>query len=372
MYAAAILQLAIAILVSFALLGTSIGSQSRHLNQSNHKMILSTTLVEFHKTQCYFASAISIASIVVSEAMHYSEPEVKFSNFMILIPLALNGSVPVVATIQMISKYARLTWHTISLTAISLLLSTITLVKAYRAWGFATENSRPDQTDQMARLICGSKATDLNPLSPSTIDFAIVWLIYAFCVICFLATIIKHVCTFTEQGKQRNFCTKSSIGEYVTKNKRVLKILRALVNPVSLGMWLLCFTYVFYIYDKFRVNSFVSPEWTFGQIVAIAVWVPSIVEFLYMEIRKFFALIFFLEIARGTDEKHALVGIEEASKYRYPPGWRVVSGLVRASAGLANLELMRAATSTSPNAGSVSNVEDPQEDVEAATLESHG
>lgn len=39
----------------------------------------------------------------------------------------------------------------------------------------------------------------------------------------------------------------------------------------------------FWLYSLFLRHSLVSKVWTFGQIIAVTVWAPSIVKFLYIE-----------------------------------------------------------------------------------------
>ena len=52
-------------------------------------------------------------------------------------------------------------------------------------------------------------------------------------------------------------------------------------------LWVLCFAYHFYLYSLFVKWNLISMEWTFGQIIAIIVWVPSFVEYFYIAHGKF-------------------------------------------------------------------------------------
>lgn len=209
---------------------------------------------------------------------------------MVVIPLALNGCVPVVSTLQIISRYARLSWHTISLAMVSLLLSTIALVKARSVWGLWSMTTDPDANDQwryqMTRLVCGSDAKNLNNLSSSVIDFTIVWLIYSFCIVYFLACVTGHILTHTNYGLRISQSLRTFFYENLPETKRIRLVVSTLGNATIMILWLSFFAYSFFIYDRFRKSNFVSPEWSFGQIVAIAVWVPSIVDFVYMERRQ--------------------------------------------------------------------------------------
>ena len=57
--------------------------------------------------------------------------------------------------------------------------------------------------------------------------------------------------------------------------------------PVLLLIWALYFVYHFYLYSIFTKSIVVSPSWTFGQIIAVTVWAPFIVEYLYLEQGEF-------------------------------------------------------------------------------------
>ncbi|KAL9613392.1 MAG: hypothetical protein Q9167_002040 [Letrouitia subvulpina] len=288
-FTSAILQLVIAIGGSFALLAATAMQRIRGLGRLKHTAVISVALIEFHKSQCYFMSAVSVASIVLSNTISTYDSPLPFQSFMIVIPLALNGCVPVVSTLQMISRYARLSWHTISLAMVSLLLSTTALAKARSVWGIWSGTTDPDANDperyRMAILVCGSDAQNLNNLNSNVIDFTIVWLIYSFCVVCLLACVTSHALRHTKFGLYISHSLRTTFDGTLSKTKRIRLILKNLGNATIMILWILCFAYTFFIYDQFRKSNLVSPEWSFGQVVAIAVWVPSIVEFVYMERR---------------------------------------------------------------------------------------
>ena len=53
---------------------------------------------------------------------------------MLTVPLALNGLVPTIFTLLIISRYGRLSWPTMLLSLLTVALSSVSLSTTYRAW----------------------------------------------------------------------------------------------------------------------------------------------------------------------------------------------------------------------------------------------
>lgn len=51
--------------------------------------------------------------------------------------------------------------------------------------------------------------------------------------------------------------------------------------------WALCFAAQFTLFAVFAEHYFISNTWILGQIIAVAVWVPSIVESIYIDFSQF-------------------------------------------------------------------------------------
>ena len=47
--------------------------------------------------------------------------------------------------------------------------------------------------------------------------------------------------------------------------------------------WLLCFAAQFYLFAAFIRHDLINYEWSLGQIIAVTVWIPCVVEYLYIE-----------------------------------------------------------------------------------------
>lgn len=109
---------------------------------------VATVLVEFHKSQCYFVSAIQVASIFINVQQDPRLRTISETDNLPVFPLSLglaftmNGVVPIAFSLCTIAKYARLSWHIVLLSLITMTLSTLGL-------GFVTDMFRDDVLNGM-------------------------------------------------------------------------------------------------------------------------------------------------------------------------------------------------------------------------------
>lgn len=282
----------------FALIGLSTwrtwkrqGSRLQHYPQQSANLI--TALTEFHKHQCYFLSAIEIAVIYMCKTFHIGNQQI--DSFTIAVPLALNGCVPQVFVLLFVTVYGQLTWFIIGLTAANLSLSTWALAESRSVWRYGADSHNMDADRvmipqyELRKSICGSQGAHLNVLQRDFAKDGFIWSIYVYCVILFLMCVLKHLLQnpLPLAMNRRISSTKWSIkfldmiqGRLQGRTSRAIL---ATVGSMLLAIWLLIFAYLFYLYAYLKGNRFISTEWNFGQIVAIGVWIPSIMEFLYIE-----------------------------------------------------------------------------------------
>ena len=155
--------------------------------RSRQEDILNTAYLQFHKHQCYLVSAIEIAAIMRLKLGAGGEAEQRISSYLIDVPLALSGSLPVTFGLIVLSRYNRLTWYLILLTILPICLSSSSLYTTSEMWkGFYGEMlDGVDQpyrnADQLKNMVCGSRAGELNPLYPAYFNSGIVWTIQAIC-----------------------------------------------------------------------------------------------------------------------------------------------------------------------------------------------
>ena len=62
-------------------------------------------------------------------------------------------------------------------------------------------------------------------------------------------------------------------------------------SRLSMGLfvltWSLSFGYQFYLYNIVFSNAEIDTTWSFGQIVAITIWAPCLVEYLNLELSEY-------------------------------------------------------------------------------------
>lgn len=204
---------------------------------------------------------------------------------------------PVIFILLAISQYTSLTWHILALTGVTVALFSVAISQAWWYWPGGTHNpKRPEGASALqdelvvARQVCGSRATNLDILHASDLHAPIMWLVYVFCICCFFGCIAWHI---RQQRAVKNRVIEDT--DKVGTRRPLIRFnfrghrRRHIINIGKLTLlvlFLLCFAYQFYIYAVFQQRKLISMDWSFGQIVAIIVWAPSLVEFLYLERRK--------------------------------------------------------------------------------------
>lgn len=126
-------------LILFGILYIAFSQSINGRRRKTQMMSLFTALVEFHKAQCYFISAIQTAALVFARQAYGLDPISHGSqtppvyDILLSVILSMNGLIPVIFTLSCISLYSRLSWHIIVLTFVTVTLSSGTLI-SMRKW----------------------------------------------------------------------------------------------------------------------------------------------------------------------------------------------------------------------------------------------
>lgn len=257
-----------------------------------HKEALLAALVDFHKAQCYFSSTMQITALLLDyQSTGTLDP--LDSNATLL--LATSGFLPIVLTLACIIRYGRSSWYLFILSLISFALAATTLGSYGDSASSGIEAdllhfdyvSTPScafltssPTDPALLHFCGKLPSDLHALDTLVLVSRRVWAMFANCLVwlayCFWATIRDVTNEYKAfRRKYPAVATKlQTVGEY-----RLLALLY--IIP-----WSACCAYQFYLFSIFISNSLISKTWTFGQIIAVTVWVPSVVEYGYILLSK--------------------------------------------------------------------------------------
>lgn len=267
--------------------------------------ILVTAVVEFQKAQCYFAGAIQIATLVLAagQGSYSSDDWDDYINDELFYIIATNGYIPVVFTLAYISKFGRRSWYLISLSSFSMILSTVTLAEVGRIF-----NGVPADYATDGSVLCGDcgghNAKDLiaawcppKTSTPYVGNFRaakgwwnwVIWLICLFWLV------------FTASEMDMSILTKFA-GRWLPGHRylqQVGRVVRKIGSPLAKVWgelrlfyiffpfsWTVAFGYQYGGFVLFFLHSEIANSWTFGQIVAITVWVPCVAEFIYLLRRK--------------------------------------------------------------------------------------
>ena len=261
---------------------------------------------------------------------------------MLSVAFSVNGFLPVTLTLACILWYHRLTWHIIILSLVPLGLSAGSLALVTRYWNTNgnTFTYKPYQKASYEAIrtvssICGSSDPSASGLD-TTVNVPLIRLIYVYCLSWTAWCVFCHFSQRSDTSFEDDAWIKrltKPMAEYIGNGRLhwYLKAFRSLILSV---LWLLSFVYLFYLYSIFPRNELIPHGWNYGQIIAIVIWLPVVIELIYLSISEYCCL----NHSQCYTEVN-LDGVEDGSNYRFPPGLQVVKTIVRPSTGLANLEL---------------------------------
>ncbi|KAK0516997.1 hypothetical protein JMJ35_000152 [Cladonia borealis] len=271
-------------------------------------------LVNFHTTQCYFASTVQVAALwIVTGNINIPEGVVSSEDYFYiygafidnsaLVVLATSGFIPVTFGLATIMRFGHPSWHLIRLSLVTFALATATLATFYH---YDSQYSKLDNYlsslqhdgyledgtcaiggnvgDTVFRL-CGSSLLNNNTISGSTITQWWIWAAWANCMVymllCFVSKLMgprppKMACSKLNSAPSHHPGIKLPGRIMGRLNGRLLIFI---VTPA------LCLSVQFYLITAFNRHHLVSQVWTFGQIIAVAFWLPSVFEY-YKDVFK--------------------------------------------------------------------------------------
>ena len=303
---------------------SSRGRSSNKGKTESHSSRLVVALVEFHKAQCYFSSVIQITAMVLFFKSHKSNTNnanaansstyvtagtfQDFFDTSVLIVLASSGLIPIALILACITRYGRQSWYLLILSWVTVILSTTTLIASYN-WAhkyakeqgyydnnldymynsvnaYGTQNSC-DLYSQNSTLgdtvlpLCGNSKLLDNALPSNTVANWWTWIVWTHCAV-WMAACLGRKCYDSDRFHGRI---------HAIFNRRIKAIPYAMKSSgfwavIFFIPWSLCFASQFYLFSAFFDHRVISYSWSFGQIIAIFVWLPCIVEYIYIEISK--------------------------------------------------------------------------------------
>ena len=274
------------------------------------KRIVAAT-VDFHKAQCYFSSTIQITALILySQTIrayakafgrkYYTDEQYDLTDIADLAALAFTALLPNGLTLLCIARYGRQSWYLITLSFITMVLGTATwamsiqsvkterdyLMRTAPYWEFQSyidvdKCSIDGNYSSILFALCGSKYTERILSGARTFRhgqtyFASVAFYIAYVVSVF--SILACVCMkLAPYFRSKRLFTRRIISIAKKRTTHTSLMILALI------LWPFCFASQFYYYYTYFQQGYVSKFWSFGQIIAVSVWIPSLVEFAYIQ-----------------------------------------------------------------------------------------
>lgn len=310
----------------------------KRLHWSNK--VTRAALIHFHGAQCFFSSTVQVAALVLLcenlsitsfnlDDDNFRAVHNRFVNTSALVVLATSGFIPVTFGLASITHFGRASWHLIMLSFITFVLATATLSTFYRydrQYGKLDDYYNSLQNEEYFDFgtcaiggnlgdtlfpLCGSYRLNNNAISSSTITKWWIWVAWANCMawmlFCLRSKLRDALPPETVRSKldstlARNpwikmllYCydklmddmppktVLSKLDVALTRHPWI-KLLKEILGKLNARMLIfivtstLCFGVQFYLIYLFNRHQLVSQDWSFGQIIAVTVWIPSVFE----------------------------------------------------------------------------------------------
>ena len=330
-----------------ALMGMEIWLSSKRQTNRVHVNALVAASVDFHKTQCYFSSTLSLTTVILVRDIEGKGKldSLDIGTFLII---ATGGLIPIQLTLTCITRYGRQSWYLIMLSLVTTILASVTLVLYYSSIHFLI---RPDRApiqppfqctihstiSEYLSPICGSDDMDRSYFSGIEVTNYWIWGVWVNSVAWLLFCIVNKACAspalrpyFTQINSVYTNCFPRLLTP--TRFTRWISRVRSAKHTwtgIFAGTWSMAFGSQFYLFTIYFHHALISPRWTLGQVIAVTVWVPAVVEYIYIEFSKYERHYGCLQALIVAD------GIENASKYRYPSPLRVMELIAYQSVDIA-------------------------------------
>ena len=267
------------------------------LRQSRKLAAVLAALVEFQKAQCFFLLTIDTATLmatgtasaVAARSWQQLSDDIKF---MRLVPQL--GAITTTSVNYSLHAHRKLSWYIFNLSQITLLLSTITWIRIQR-W-------RPSTLTPDYVTSCGTSPATYcldpdytNYLSPTGSEWSLsggssILLFCYFASIGLLYTWAQFKITRNDVQTRTTLYdwTRRSLGPRVSNRTPHLTLARNLIElattwlvQIILAIWMGILLVTNFRFGTTTTSSASESAWGFGQIIAVTVWVPVVIDGLY-------------------------------------------------------------------------------------------
>lgn len=255
------------------------------------------TLVEFQETQSFLIGAIQIAALVTFRSSRSSDNPVSsfqeaITDNQMVIMLGANGIYPIILVQTVLRRYDRRGWYLLGLLWINTVLA-IVIIQRQNELTSTFDTAFNMIKDQGTISECGGNP---NPMTYCNVEGSVVIMtsfdnILVYCTVSLL-TIDRLVPLLRQSHFWKRCAAKTGIVWYYEQHKWFRVVVKTFRSIVWLGwsvidVFLLYFI-TYYLYSLVSANGTFynnaasdSQAWTFGQLIAVLVWLPVATKFVY-------------------------------------------------------------------------------------------
>lgn len=250
-------------------------------------------------------NSIQTAAIISTMQQTTSIREAGTCSQLSAIPFIIctNGYVPVIFILVCIGCYGRQSWYLTLLALCCFIPSTITFMYFNHLYAVLATIIERYQSNDPGQFCGGWTPEQLSPwcgsglLMPTPIDSGIapsgwnymMWLVSLSWAV---YSVVKQASAGDEHHK---IASHSVIARFASRWRSTIAFCDRWIKAglgergkdrafwfIFLTSWSMAFGYQFYAYSLFFRHAQVDPSWSFGQIVAVMVWIPAVAEYMYL------------------------------------------------------------------------------------------
>ena len=265
---------------------------------------LESALVGFLKAQCWFMLATNIAGLIVEESGGLEPDSLQqlYNTYVFIKVIAIGGYLPITFSLLNLHMIRKLSWYPIGLSIATIAVAIATLKLGHSSFTPIQEdfNSIMSALSEKPVDSCGSRnmiPLCYYPRSDGSFGFnassngSSADDILGFCLVTLAIILIDHFCRSDDPKQQDlNRWILKKLG--VDPTKALFPHAGAVLRygtPAFHFVFFWFYIYCFYLFGEdlnwFAANNVYDPAWSFGQIVAVAVWLPTLFDYAWDQIR---------------------------------------------------------------------------------------
>ena len=269
-----------------------------------HLDYLITAAIEFHKAQCYFMIAVQMACLItVNQDLRYlasKNLQQIFNNFRVIRILCYGGSIPTTFILYQLRMSGHISREIVTVTTLTILIcsaNTFSIstrhAQDYAAFASITRGpSLPRCGLANPTAYCYDSVEDpksiyssnvLNYISAEIFAIAMTFLVFLTARESWLPALLKDV----EHVMWQYSNTPEALNREVRGHAGTILItVFHLIIHAWYAMYFAAYLSALSFFSPFEQSTQVSRRWTFGQIIAVVVFIPPIISYLSFLLRE--------------------------------------------------------------------------------------